>query len=221
MLGASDRNKQIVAQVEQSQIKFIDLQFTDVVGVVKNVTIPVHELGEALENGIWFDGSSVEGFARIAESDMHLRPDLSTFAIIPWLKDDDATARLICDVYTPDGQPFAGDPRSILRRVVQQAEEIAPEFVTDGAGAEGGVRPGGALQIAEGLREGRHVPKVTRSVGGVPARPPSLAGGPAGSLPGRWVMPVTWWGRRGPGFVLDNLEPSTNLPAVFVASGEA
>lgn len=130
MLGSSDRNMQIIAQVEQAQIKFIDLQFTDVVGVVKNVTIPVHELGEALENGIWFDGSSVEGFARIAESDMHLRPDASTFAIIPWLKGDDATARLICDVYTPDGQPFAGDPRSILRRVVQQAEEMGFSYNT-------------------------------------------------------------------------------------------
>src|SRR5664279_38446 len=93
----------LLNQAGQLQIKFIDLQFTDVVGVVKNVTIPVHELREALENGIWFDGSSIEGFARIAESDMHLRPDASTFSNLPWLKAEDATARLICDVYTPDG----------------------------------------------------------------------------------------------------------------------
>src|SRR5574337_1598154 len=99
----------LLARVGQHQIKFIDLQFTDVVGVVKNVTIPASELPDALENGIWFDGSSIEGFARVAESDMHLRPDASTFAIVPWLSGDETTGRLICDVYTPDGQPFQGD----------------------------------------------------------------------------------------------------------------
>ena len=85
----------LLTHVKQEHIKFIDLQFTDVVGVVKNVTIPAHELPEALKNGIWFDGSSVEGFVRIAESDMHLRPDISTFAVIPWLSGEEATARLI------------------------------------------------------------------------------------------------------------------------------
>jgi len=120
----------IVALTEQKNIKFIDLQFTDVVGVVKNVTIPAHELTAALENGIWFDGSSIEGFARVAESDMHLRPDPSTFAIIPWLTGEDATARLICDVFTPDGQPFPGDPRSILRRVISDAAEMGFKYNT-------------------------------------------------------------------------------------------
>ncbi len=114
----------IIASTEQNHIKFIDLQFTDVVGMVKNVTIPVHELKAALENGIWFDGSSIDGFARVAESDMHLRPDPSSFAIIPWLTGEEATARLICDVYTPDGQPFPGDPRSILRRVINAAAQM-------------------------------------------------------------------------------------------------
>ena len=114
----------IIAHTEQNQIKFIDLQFTDVVGMVKNVTIPVHELKAALENGVWFDGSSIDGFARVAESDMHLRPDPATFAIIPWLTGEEATARLICDVYTPDGQPFPGDPRSILRRVINDAAQM-------------------------------------------------------------------------------------------------
>src|SRR5512141_1370196 len=109
----------LLAQVQQNQVMFIDLQFTDVVGMVKNVTIPVNELPDALANGIWFDGSSIEGFARVAESDMHLRPDISTFAIIPWLTGEEATARLICDVYIPDGQPFSGDPRSILRRTIK------------------------------------------------------------------------------------------------------
>ena len=116
MNKSSNSTADVLARAEQSHIKFIDLQFTDIVGVVKNVTIPVHELATALENGIWFDGSSIEGFARIAESDMHLRPDASTFAIIPWLTDEDATARLICDVFTPDSQPFPGDPRSILSK---------------------------------------------------------------------------------------------------------
>jgi glutamine synthetase len=114
----------IIANTEQNHIKFIDLQFTDVVGMVKNVTIPVHELKAALENGIWFDGSSIDGFARVAESDMHLRPDPSSFAIIPWLTGEEATARLICDVYTPDGQPFPGDPRSILRRAINDAAQM-------------------------------------------------------------------------------------------------
>ena len=115
---------ELLARVEKEHINFIDLQFTDVVGVVKNVTVPAHELPEALENGIWFDGSSVEGFVRIAESDMHLRPDVSTFAVIPWLSGEEATARLICDVYTPDGQPFLGDPRAVLRRAIADAGEM-------------------------------------------------------------------------------------------------
>jgi glutamine synthetase len=112
----------LVTRIEQDRIKFIDLQFTDVVGVVKNVTIPAHELPEALKSGIWFDGSSVEGFVRIAESDMHLRPDVSTYAVIPWLSGEESTARLICDVYTPDGQPFLGDPRAVLRRALEDAK---------------------------------------------------------------------------------------------------
>ena len=119
-----------VRQAEQAQIKFIDLQFIDVVGVVKNVTIPVHELQEALENGIWFDGSSIEGFARVAESDMHLRPDASTFSILPWLVGEDATARLICDVYTPDGQAFLGDPRAVLKRAIAEAEQMGFRYNT-------------------------------------------------------------------------------------------
>lgn len=124
MAETTERIQDILKQAEQAQVKFIDLQFTDVVGVVKNVTIPMHELPEALQKGIWFDGSSIEGFARVAESDMHLRPDGSTFAVIPWLKGDEATARLICDVYTPDGQPFSGDPRRVLIRALDQAAEM-------------------------------------------------------------------------------------------------
>jgi glutamine synthetase len=121
---------EILARVEQNHIKYIDLQFTDVVGMVKNVTIPAQELNDAITNGIWFDGSSIEGFARVAESDMHLRPDISTFAILPWLTGEDATARLICDVFTPDGQPFVGDPRAVLKRAIEQAAEMGFIFNT-------------------------------------------------------------------------------------------
>jgi glutamine synthetase len=120
----------ILRIVEEKRIHYMDLQFTDVVGVVKNVTIPSRELPHALENGIWFDGSSIEGFARIAESDMHLRPDLNTLAILPWLGGEEATARLICDVYTPDGQPFQGDPRAVLRRALTAAEEMGFRYNT-------------------------------------------------------------------------------------------
>jgi len=116
--------EELLAIVEDRHIKFIDLQFTDVGGAVKNVTIPRQELAATLNHGIWFDGSSIEGFARIAESDMYLVPDISTFAVLPWLSGDDATARLICNVFTPDGQPFLGDPRAVLSKALKQAEEM-------------------------------------------------------------------------------------------------
>jgi len=116
--------EEILAIVSERQIKFVDLQFTDVGGAVKNVTIPVAELAATLNHGIWFDGSSIEGFARIAESDMHLVPDVSTFAVLPWLTGGDATARLICNVFTPDGHPFLGDPRAVLSNVLKKAEQM-------------------------------------------------------------------------------------------------
>ncbi len=120
----------VLAMVEQEQIKFVDLQFTDVVGMVKNITIPASELSAALDHGIWFDGSAIEGFARMAESDMHLRPDLATFAILPWLSGQEATARLLCNVFTPDNQPFAGDPRAVLTRVLAEAERMGFRYFT-------------------------------------------------------------------------------------------
>src|SRR5512144_2850559 len=95
----------IIRAVKEKSVKFIELQFTDVTGQVKSIAIPASELPDALERGIWFDGSAIEGYARVAESDMHLRPDPLTFAILPWLAGDQATARVICDVFTPDGQP--------------------------------------------------------------------------------------------------------------------
>jgi glutamine synthetase len=114
----------VLAEIEQQQIKFIDLQFTDIMGAVKSVTVPAHELQATLDHGIWFDGSSIEGFARIAESDMYLVPDISTFARVPWLTGKDATARFICDVFTPNDQPFIGDPRAVLKRALAEAEDM-------------------------------------------------------------------------------------------------
>jgi len=119
-LSATD----LLALVEERGVRFIDLQFTDVVGVVKNVTLPKEELASTLNHGIWFDGSCIEGFARVAESDMYLVPDMSTFAILPWVSGREATARLICNVFTPDGQPFLGDPRAVLAKVMREAEEM-------------------------------------------------------------------------------------------------
>jgi glutamine synthetase len=107
-------------------IRFVQLQFTDILGVVKAVTIPIHRMEDSVKHGTWFDGSSIEGFTRIAESDQYLMPDMSTFAEIPWQKGDGprGTARVICDVFTPRGEPFVGDPRFILRRQVERARKL-------------------------------------------------------------------------------------------------
>ncbi len=105
-------------------VKFIRLQFTDIFGQLKNVTITVEQLDKALAGELMFDGSSIEGFVRIEESDMYLRPDPSTFAVFPWKPKDGAVARLICDIYNPDGTPFSGDPRHVLRRAVAEAKEM-------------------------------------------------------------------------------------------------
>jgi glutamine synthetase len=102
-------------------VKFVRLQFTDIFGILKNVAITVEQLDKALEGELMFDGSSIEGFVRIEESDMYLRPDPSTFVVFPWKPRDGAVARLICDIYNPDGSPFQGDPRNVLRRAIQEA----------------------------------------------------------------------------------------------------
>ena len=118
-------SQDILKLVEEQHVEFISLQFTDIVGMVKNVTIPVAQLGDCLDHGVWFDGSSIEGFARIAESDMFLVPDLETYALIPWDRGEGfTTARMICDVYTPDGKPFAGDPRHVLKTALDEAAQM-------------------------------------------------------------------------------------------------
>lgn len=114
----------IVKIVEDKNVKYIRLQFTDILGTIKNVEIPVSQLEKALDNKMMFDGSSIEGFVRIEESDMYLRPDLDTFMIFPWTAEKGKVARLICDIARPDGTPFEGDPRSNLKRVLKEMEEL-------------------------------------------------------------------------------------------------
>jgi glutamine synthetase len=116
--------KKVLGQAEKDNIEFVSLQFTDLLGVVKEVAIPVEELEDACSNGVWFDGSSIEGFARIQESDLFLKPDMATYAAVPWLTEDGRTARLICDIYRPDGQPFEGDPRFILKQAAAEAAKM-------------------------------------------------------------------------------------------------
>jgi glutamine synthetase len=116
--------EQILQLAQEHDIKYVRLQFTDLLGVVKNVEIPVDQLPKALDNKIMFDGSSIEGFVRIEESDMYLVPDRSTWLVLPWNSSQGGVARLICDIYTPDGQPFAGDPRSVLKRVLSEARDM-------------------------------------------------------------------------------------------------
>ncbi len=115
--------KDILSKVKEDEVKFISFQFTDVNGVVKSVDGPVSRLAEALEDGIWFDGSSVEGFARIQESDMRLVIDPDTYAILPWTPQELKRARVFCDIYHPNGTPFEGDPRGILKRQLEKLKK--------------------------------------------------------------------------------------------------
>jgi glutamine synthetase len=117
--------EQMLKIIQEKNVEFLRLQFTDTSGIVKNVAIPATQMGKALKSGISFDGSSIEGFARIQESDMVLRPDLSTFSLLPWRsKDGSNEARLICDVHLPNGKPFEGDPRYVLRKQLEIAKEM-------------------------------------------------------------------------------------------------
>ena len=118
----------ILKLVEENGVKFIRLQFTDIFGSLKNVAITEKQLEKALNNEIMFDGSSIEGFVRIEESDMYLRPILDSFAIFPWRPQQGKVARLLCDIYRPDGQPFQGDPRYALKRVLEDAASLGYEM---------------------------------------------------------------------------------------------
>ena len=135
----------ILASVRDHGIRFIRLQFTDIFGVLKNVNIPASQLEKAMDGEIMFDGSSVEGFVRIEESDMYLKPDLDTWQIFPWSYQEGGLARLICDIYTDKNEPFEVDPRYVLKRALNEAKDmgyimnVGPEaefflFHTDSAG---------------------------------------------------------------------------------------
>ena len=118
----------IFRMVEEEDVEFIRLQFTDIFGTLKNIAITSSQLEKALDNKCMFDGSSVEGFVRIEESDMYLYPDYDTFEIFPWRPQQGKVARLICDVYTPDGKPFEGDPRWILKKTIKEANDLGYRF---------------------------------------------------------------------------------------------
>jgi glutamine synthetase len=116
-------SKDLMNQIQEDGVKFISLQFTDVTGVVKSVDIPAGRIDAAMQEGIWFDGSSVEGFARIQESDMRLVLDADTYAVLPWTPEEARRGRVFCDIYLPDGSPFPGDPRGTLKRQLAKLAE--------------------------------------------------------------------------------------------------
>lgn len=118
----------IVQLIEEEDVEFIRLQFTDMYGMFKNVAITSSQLERALNNECMFDGSSIDGFVRVEESDMYLHPELDTFEIFPWRPQQGKVARLMCDVYCPDGTPFGGDPRYVLKKEMKKAEEMGYEF---------------------------------------------------------------------------------------------
>jgi len=116
-------NKELIAHVKEDDVKFISLQFTDVTGSVKSVDITPERLVTALEDGVWFDGSSVEGFARVQESDMRLVLDPETYAVLPWSPEEFRRARIFCEIYKPDGDPFEGDPRGVLKQMLKKIDQ--------------------------------------------------------------------------------------------------
>lgn len=118
----------IIRMVHEQDVEFIRMQFTDIFGQLKNVAITASQIEKAADNQIMIDGSSIEGFVRIEESDQYLRPDLDSFAILPWRPQHGRVARLICDVYNPDGTPFIGDPRGALKRVLKKAADMGYSF---------------------------------------------------------------------------------------------
>src|SRR5436190_8381294 len=128
--NARDKVDQIMARAMEDKVRFVNLQFTDVMGIVKSVAIPLHQFEDACLTSKSFDGSSIEGFARIAESDMFLVPDLSTWAVMPWERAEESTARAICWVYNPNGDLFEGDPRMVLARAMDYAAALGYKLNT-------------------------------------------------------------------------------------------
>jgi glutamine synthetase len=118
----------VVRDLEKKGIRFIYLQFCDILGVVKSVTVPLEEFQDCIDHGKWFDGSSMEGFVRVLESDMYLKPDLSTLTPLPWEQDGQSAAKVVCSVLTPEGEPFPADPRAILMRATEAARALGYSF---------------------------------------------------------------------------------------------
>src|SRR5579872_4333877 len=129
-MTTSTTAEEVLRNAQEQNVRFVNLQFTDIAGAVKSVTIPFHQFADSIEHGTWFDGSSIEGFARIAESDMYLKPDISTYRVVPWERGDNTTARVICQVFTPDGKEFPGDPREVLLRALREASSLGFEYYT-------------------------------------------------------------------------------------------
>ncbi len=127
---STDVVSELLERIDSDLVKFIRLQFSDIQGLPKNVAIPAAQAEKALTEGIWFDGSSIEGFCRIEESDMLLKPDPSSYAILPWRPENGRVARFICDLETYGGKPFEGDPRYILRKTIAEAAELGFTFNT-------------------------------------------------------------------------------------------
>ena len=170
----------IMARVQEEKVEFVDLQFIDIMGMVKSITIAAEQLPAVIARGMWFDGSSIEGAMRSAERDMYLVPDLATFAIVPWTRDDAVTARLLCGVHRTDGEPFLGDPRAVLQRQLERARAlgfayaVAPEveFFLLRRNERGDIRPpvgdsGGYFDSAGGDAAAvqRAVVRVMREMG--------------------------------------------------------
>ena len=130
ILGVQPSKDEILGRIEERRVEFINLQFTDVMGIVKSVTVPSKIFGHIIDGGQWIDGSSIAGFTRIAESDMYLQPDLATFAVIPWTRGEHTTARIICWVYSPNGDPFPGDPRGVLLRQLERLAALGYTYKT-------------------------------------------------------------------------------------------
>lgn len=124
----SESSNYVISACRENDVKFIRLWFTDIVGALKSFAITVEELEKALEDGMGFDGSSIEGFARIDESDMLARPDPTTFQLVPWRPREQGVARMFCDIHMPDGRPFVGDPRQVLKRQLKRASDLGYTF---------------------------------------------------------------------------------------------
>jgi len=127
---AKETAAKIMKKMEENDIKFVKLWFTDILGFLKSFSVPIEEMEKAFNEGIGFDGSSIEGFVRIDESDMVAIPDPTTFAILPWRPKEKGVARVFCDIVTPDGKPFEGDPRYVLKKNLEKAKKMGFTYYT-------------------------------------------------------------------------------------------